>query len=40
MPTESEFMSIKENLSLDFENNLPKELISSKTMYSARIFYE
>jgi len=40
MSTESEFMSITESLVLDFENNLPNELISSKIMYSAGKFYE
>ena len=31
---------MKESLNLDFEKNLPNELMSSKIMYSIGIFYE
>jgi len=33
-------MDLKESLDLDFEKNLPKELISLKIFYSVGIFYE
>jgi len=33
-------MDIKESLNVDFEINLPEELISSKMLYSVGIFYE
>jgi len=40
MPTESEFMDIKESLNLDLEKKLPKELIALKIIYSVGRFYE
>jgi len=33
-------MDIKESLNLEFEKNLPKELMLLKIIYSVGIFYE